>query len=226
MAGRVVILGAPGAGKGTQARRIAKKHGWPHISTGDIFRSHLEERTPIGQKIESYMRNGKLVPDELACQIVVERLAKPDCADGYILDGFPRSLPQAQELDKVLADRNDELDVVILLEVADEEIVARLSGRRTCPNCGKIYNLKFNPPKVDMQCDKPGCDGVKLVHREDDQEATVRNRIDVYHETTEPLIDYYEGEGVLRRIDGAGHTLDKIAERIEAVLNGRDTHGR
>ncbi len=224
MAGRVVILGAPGAGKGTQARRIARKRGWPHISTGDIFRSHLEERTAIGQKIESYMRNGKLVPDELACQIVVERLSKPDCADGYILDGFPRSLPQAQALDTVLADRRDELDVVILLDVDDDEIVARLSGRRTCPNCGKIYNLKFNPPQKDMQCDKPGCNGAQLVHREDDREDTVRNRINVYHETTEPLIQYYEKEGVLRRIDGAGHSLDKIEERIDAVLNGRSSH--
>jgi adenylate kinase len=222
MAGRVVILGAPGAGKGTQARRIAKKYGWPHISTGDIFRSHLEERTAIGQKIESYMRNGKLVPDELACQIVVERLAQSDCANGYILDGFPRSLPQAQALDNVLADRKEALDVVILLDVDDEEIVARLSGRRTCPNCGKIYNLKFNPPKNDLQCDKPGCEGANLVHREDDREETVRNRINVYHETTEPLIQYYERAGVLRRIDGAGHTLDNITERIEAVLDARE----
>lgn len=224
MAGRVVILGAPGAGKGTQARRIARKRGWPHISTGDIFRSHLEERTPIGQKIESYMRNGKLVPDELACQIVVERLTEPDCADGYILDGFPRSLPQAQALDQVLADRQDDLDVVILLDVDDDEIVERLSGRLTCPNCGKIYNLKFNAPKNDLECDKPGCHGAKLVHREDDREDTVRNRIKVFHETTEPLIQYYEKKAVLRRIDGAGHSLDKIEQRIEAVLNGRGGH--
>lgn len=224
MAGRVVILGAPGAGKGTQARRIARKRGWPHISTGDIFRSHLEERTPIGQKIESYMRNGKLVPDELACQIVVERLTEPDCADGYILDGFPRSLPQAQALDQVLADRQDDLDVVILLDVDDDEIVERLSGRLTCPNCGKIYNLKFNAPKNDLECDKPDCHGAKLVHREDDREDTVRNRIKVFHETTEPLIQYYEKKAVLRRIDGAGHSLDKIEQRIDAVLNGRGGH--
>lgn len=221
MAGRVVILGAPGAGKGTQARRIAKKHGWPHISTGDIFRSHLEERTAIGKQIESYMQNGKLVPDELACRIVVERLAEPDCAQGYILDGFPRSLPQAQALDDVLAVRGEELDVVILLDVHDEEIVQRLSGRRTCPNCGKIYNLKFSPPKNDMVCDKPECKGAEVVLREDDREETVRNRIHVYHETTEPLIQYYETAGVLSRIDGADHGLDEIAKKIEAVLNGR-----
>lgn len=220
MAGRVVILGAPGAGKGTQARRIARKYGWPHISTGDIFRSHLEERTAVGQKIESYMRNGKLVPDELACQIVDERLAKPDCANGYILDGFPRTLPQARALDGWLAERQKELDVVILLEVGDEELVARLSGRRTCPNCGKIYNLKFNPPKRDMVCDKPGCVNIELVHREDDREQTVRDRLAVYHEDTEPLIQYYESESLLRPVDGAGHDLDAIERKLQAVLNG------
>ncbi len=218
MAGRVVILGAPGAGKGTQARRIAKKYGWPHISSGDIFRSHLEERTAIGQKIESIMRKGELVPDELAIEIVAQRLAKPDCAEGYILDGFPRSLPQAQALDRVLAERDEELDVVILLEVDDEEIVARLSGRRTCPNCGKIYNLKFNPPKHDMQCDKPPCDGAGLVHREDDREETVRQRLSVYHRTTEPLIQYYERSGLVRRVDGVGHDLDAVERKVQSVL--------
>ena len=218
MAGRVVILGAPGAGKGTQARRIAKKHGWPHISTGDIFRSHLEERTAIGQKIESYMSKGELAPDELALQIVVERLAQSDCADGYILDGFPRTLPQAQALDRFLAGRQEELDVVILLEVNDDEIVARLSGRRTCPNCGKIYNLKFNPPRNDLQCDKPACGGVELVHRKDDQEQTVRQRLGVYHKKTEPLIEYYKAAGLLRPVDSAAHDLDVIEDKIQAVL--------
>lgn len=218
MAGRVVILGAPGAGKGTQARRIAKKHGWPHISTGDIFRSHLEERTAIGQKIESFMRAGQLVPDDLACRIIGERLAKPDCAEGYILDGFPRSLPQAKTFDQVLAERRERLDVVVLLEVDDEEIVDRLTGRRTCPNCGKIYNLKFNPPKSDMICDKPGCEGARLVQREDDREDTVRQRLRVYHDTTEPLIHHYEDAGLLGRVDGAGHTLDAIEKKIQAML--------
>lgn len=217
MAGRVVILGAPGAGKGTQARRMAKKHGWPHISTGDIFRSHVEHKTAIGQKIESFMRSGQLVPDTLACQIVVERLAEPDCAGGYILDGFPRSVPQAVALDSMLADRHEALDLVILLAIEDEELVGRLAARRTCPHCGKIYNDRFNPPKIDGQCDKPECDGALLVHRDDDQEDTVRRRLRVYHETTEPLIQHYTRRGMLRRVDG-GASPDVIAVQIEDLL--------
>jgi adenylate kinase len=217
MSGRVVILGAPGAGKGTQARRMARKHGWPHISTGDIFRSHLDQKTAIGQKIESYMNSGRLVPDALACQIVVERLAAPDCANGYILDGFPRSVPQAEALGRMLADRHEALDAVILLTVDDDELVERLAARWTCPHCGKIYNVKFNPPKVAGRCDKPGCEGVQLVQREDDREDTVRRRLKVYHETTEPLIQHYERRGLLRRVAG-GASLEAIEQQIEAVL--------
>ena len=217
MEGRVVILGAPGAGKGTQARRMARKFGWPHISTGDIFRSHLEHKTAIGQKIESYMRSGQLVPDALACQIVVERLAAPDCAKGYILDGFPRSVPQAESLDRMLSDRHESLDAVVLLTVADDELVERLSARWTCPHCGKIYNVKFNPPKQEGRCDKLGCEGVRLVQREDDREETVRRRLKVYHETTEPLIQYYGGRNMLRRVAG-GASPEAIEQEIERVL--------
>ncbi len=217
MAGRVVILGAPGAGKGTQARRVAGRHGWPHISTGDIFRSHVERKTAIGQKIESFMRSGQLVPDTLAYQIVVERLAEADCARGYILDGFPRSVPQALALDPMLSDRHEALDAVVLLTIDDEELIERLTARRTCPHCGKIYNLTFNPPKIAGQCDRPECDGALLVHRDDDQEDTVRWRLKVYHETTEPLIQHYLRRGLLQRVDG-GASPDAIEATIEGML--------
>jgi adenylate kinase len=217
MTRRVVILGAPGAGKGTQARRLSSNHGWPHISTGDIFRSHVEHKTAIGQKIESFMRSGQLVPDTLACQIVVERLAEPDCARGYILDGFPRSVPQAVALDSMLADRHESLDMVILLSIKDEVLIDRLTARRTCPHCGTIYNVRFNPPKIDGQCDKPECDGALLVHRDDDQEDTVRRRLKVYHETTEPLIQHYMRRRLLHRVDG-GTSPDLIASQIEDLL--------
>lgn len=220
MAARVVILGAPGAGKGTQARRMAKKHGWPHISTGDIFRSHLDHKTAIGHKIESYMRSGQLVPDALACEIVVERLDQSDCARGYILDGFPRSVPQAEVLDRMLAQRHEVLDAVVLLKVDDEELVERLTARWTCPHCGKIYNVKFNPPKNEGICDKPECDGTKLVQREDDQEDTVRRRLKVYHETTEPLIQHYARRGQLQRVDGEA-SPEAIEREIELLLQNR-----
>ncbi len=220
MAGRVVILGAPGAGKGTQARRVARKHGWPHISTGDIFRSHVDHKTAIGQKIESYMHSGQLVPDDLACQIVVERLAAPDCTSGYILDGFPRSVPQAESLDQMLSDRHESLDAVILLTVDDDELVERLTSRWTCPHCGKIYNVKFNPPKRENQCDKPECEGVRLVQREDDREDTVRSRLRVYHETTEPLIQHYGRRSLLQRVAG-GASPEAIEQEIEGMLTAQ-----
>ena len=220
MAARVVILGAPGAGKGTQARRMAKKHGWPHISTGDIFRSHLENKTAIGQKIESYMRSGELVPDTLAWEILVERLAQPDCVGGYILDGFPRSVPQAEALDRMLAQRHETLDAVVLLTVDDEELVERLTARWTCPHCGKIYNVTFNPPQKDGLCDKPECNGTKLVQREDDQEDTVRRRLKVYHKETEPLIQHYARRGQLQRVDGRANP-EVIEREIERLLQNR-----
>ncbi|MFP6582103.1 MAG: adenylate kinase [Candidatus Hydrogenedentota bacterium] len=218
MAGRIIILGGPGAGKGTQARRIAKKFDIPQISTGDIFRSHTEQQTEIGQKIEEYMNSGQLVPDPLACQIVVERLAQSDCSSGYILDGFPRSLPQAEALEQLLADRGEGLDVALVLKVADEEIVERLAARRTCPKCGKIYNLIFKQPKRDGYCDAEGCDTIELVQREDDTEATIRKRLAVYHETTEPLLDFYTERDLRRDVGGPNQTPEKIAAQIEEIL--------
>jgi adenylate kinase len=164
------------------------------------------------------MSTGRLVPDSLACEIVAQRLAEDDCNDGYILDGFPRSVPQAEELERVLADRNELLDVALVLEVGDEELVERLSSRRTCPVCGTIYNLKFQPPKHDEQCDDPKCDGAKLVQRDDDQEATIRKRLNIYHETTEPLIDFYTRKGLRKSVGGDNMTPDEIATKIEDIL--------
>ena len=221
MAGRILILGAPGAGKGTQALRLAETHGWAHISTGDIFRAHEEEGTEFGKKIEGYLKAGELVPDALVCEVVVDRLSQDDCDSGYILDGFPRSLPQAEELDRLLEQREEALDAVVMLEVADEEIVTRLTARRTCPRCGKIYNLTFSPPLKEKVCDDAACDGAELVQRDDDREDTIWQRLKVYHESTEALIAYYAGRGLVQRIDGAGQAPDAIAAKIEDILMTR-----
>ncbi len=219
MVRRIVILGAPGAGKGTQARKLAKRYSLPHISTGDIFRAHVEEGTDLGKQIESYMESGKLLPDQLACQVVAQRVAEPDCKDGYILDGFPRSMPQAVQLDTLLAARGQFLTVAINLTVDDDEIVERLSARRTCPQCGKIYNLKFGPePSPSGECVKAECDGVKVVQRSDDQEETVRQRLRVYHETTEPIIAFYREKGLLRSVGGPRMSPDEVAEKIEEYM--------
>lgn len=218
MAGRILILGGPGAGKGTQARRIAKKFSLPHISTGDIFRSQMERGTELGRKIEEYMHSGQLVPDSLACQIVVERLAEPDCVSGYILDGFPRSVPQAEVLEQMLAERDEALDVAFVLNVSDEEIIDRLTARRTCPECGRIYNLKFKQPKRDGYCDFEGCVNIELVQRDDDTEETIRKRLSVYHTSTEPLIAFYDERNLRVDIGGLNKTPDEIALQVEEVL--------
>ena len=218
MAGHVLILGAPGAGKGTQASRLTEKHGWAHISTGDIFRGHQERGTDFGEKIGSYLKAGELVPDGLTCEVVVDRLSQPDCNQGYILDGFPRSVAQAEELDRMLEQRDEALDAVIVLEIGDEEIVERLTARRTCPECGKIYNLTFEPPAVEGVCDNETCGGATLDQREDDREDTIRQRLRVYHESTEPLIAYYMERGLVRSIEAAGQGPSAIAEKIEDIL--------
>ena len=212
----MVILGAPGAGKGTQARRLVDKNGWAHISTGDIFRGHVEAGTTIGKKFEEYMKSGQLLPDDLVCTTIAARLFEEDCSTGYLLDGFPRTIGQAEAFDELLAGRNESLDLVMNLEVPDEDLVDRLTNRRSCPVCGRIYNLKFKPPKVDEQCDS---DGAKLIQRDDDQEQTIRNRLAVYHENTEPLISYYEKRGILRNINGASGSPKDVGGRVEAVLS-------
>ncbi|MBN2309668.1 MAG: adenylate kinase [Candidatus Hydrogenedentes bacterium] len=217
---RIIMMGAPGAGKGTQAQRIAATYGVPHISTGDIFRAHLKDGTELGRKVRGYLDAGELVPDEVTCDIVAGRLAEADCANGYVLDGFPRSIPQAEALGRFLDARNEQIDVVIDVAVPDEEIVGRLTARRTCKKCGAIYNLKFSPPASGdgTRCDRPGCDG-ELSQRGDDQEETIRQRLRVYHETTEPLLAYYDEHGILKSVPGSGLSPDGVFEKIEEILS-------
>ncbi|MBE5951353.1 MAG: adenylate kinase [Lachnospiraceae bacterium] len=199
---KIIMLGAPGAGKGTQAKRIAAKYGIPHISTGDIFRANLKNETELGKKAKEYMDQGLLVPDELTLELVMDRFAQDDCKNGYVLDGFPRTIPQAEALTKALADKQDAVDFAINVDVPDEAIVSRMSGRRACLNCGGTYHVEFNPTKTEGICD--ACGG-KLVLREDDKPETVLKRLNVYHEQTQPLIDYYSEQGILKEVDG---TLD------------------
>lgn len=213
---RIVMLGAPGAGKGTQAKQLAEKHGLPHISTGDIFRAHLREGTALGLQVKGYLDSGRLVPDQLTCAIVADRTAQADCKNGYILDGFPRSLPQAEEFQRLLTDRGEKVDLAINIDVANGEIVDRLTARRSCPKCGAIYNLKFKPPKKNNTCD---LDGEALIQRQDDKENTVRDRLEVYHETTEPIIDYYGRQGVLKTVQGAGSTPDAVFTKVEEIVS-------
>lgn len=219
MAQRIVLLGGPGAGKGTQAKRIAEGGALSHISTGEIFRAHAEQKTELGQELQKYMSKGQLVPDELVCEIVAGRLCEADCRDGYILDGFPRSLPQAEELDRLLEERGESITIAVDLEVPDDEIVDRLSARRTCPNCGRIYNLKFDPPAQDGRCGEAACGGAELAHREDDREETIRERLKVYHEITEPIISFYAEKGLLKSVEAANQSPDDIALKIEEILS-------
>lgn len=207
---RIVMLGAPGAGKGTQAVRMAKEMGIPHISTGDIFRKNLREGTELGKKVQGYLNSGALVPDELTCEIVADRLQESDCANGYILDGFPRSVPQAEMLTGFLAKRGEKIEVAVNIDVPDEEIVGRLSARRSDPETGAVYNLKFNPPPPEI--------ADKLIQREDDKPETVKARLETYHETTEPIIAYYGELGVLKNVPGSNATPDEIYQRIMDVL--------
>lgn len=213
------MLGGPGAGKGTQAKRIAKVHGLPHISTGDIFRANLKAGTPLGLKAREYMDTGTLVPDDLTCELVADRTGQDDCVNGYILDGFPRSLPQAETFQRLLDTRGEKLDVAINIDVTDEEIVERLTARRSCPKCGAIYNLKFDPPKREGICDSDECAAAELIQRKDDQEDTIRERLRVYHETTEPIIGYYEKQGILRTINGTDASPDEVFVKVEELLS-------
>ncbi len=213
---RIVLLGGPGSGKGTQAKMLTDKINVPQISTGDIFRAAVKEGTPMGIKAKSYMDKGELVPDDVVVGVVEERLTKPDLEGGYMLDGFPRTLPQAEALDSILQKAGQSIDHAILVDVPDEELVKRLSGRRTCPNsdCGKMYHVMFNPPKKEGICD--ACGG-ELYQRDDDKEATIRERLTVYNSQTAPLIDYYDKKGLLRRVEGVGDIND-IFDRIMKVL--------
>lgn len=212
---KIIMLGAPGAGKGTQAKLIADTYKIPHISTGDIFRANIRNNTELGKKAKSYMDQGLLVPDELTCDLVVDRIAQDDCRDGYILDGFPRTIPQAEALTKALDAQGTKIDYAIDVDVPDENIVKRMSGRRACLKCGATYHIEFNPPKAEGVCDV--C-GEKLVQRDDDKPETVQKRLSVYHEQTQPLIDYYRKAGALRTVDGTVDMKDVFAQ-IRSILD-------
>ena len=211
---KIIMLGAPGAGKGTQAKRIAEKYGIPHISTGDIFRANIKNQTELGMKAKAYMDQGALVPDELTLELIMDRFTNDDCKNGYVLDGFPRTIPQAEALTKALADKNDAVDYAINVDVPDEAIVTRMSGRRACLTCGGTYHIKFNPTKVEGVCD--ACGG-ELVLRADDKPETVQKRLDVYHEQTQPLIDYYQTQNILKEVDGT-LPLEDVFGAIIAIL--------
>lgn len=213
---RIVLLGGPGSGKGTQAKMLTEKYNIPQVSTGDIFRAALKEGTPMGLKAKEYMDKGELVPDDVVVGVVEERLTQPDLDKGYMLDGFPRTLPQAEALDKILEKQGVSLDHAILVDVPDEELMKRLTGRRTCRNseCGKMYHVMFNPPKQEGVCD--AC-GSELYQRDDDSEATIRERLNVYHQQTAPLVDYYDKKGLLRRVNGVG-PIDEIFGQITKIL--------
>ena len=209
---KIIMLGAPGAGKGTQAKQIADKYSIPHISTGDIFRANLKAGTELGKKAKEYMDQGLLVPDELTCDLVMDRIGQDDCKNGFVLDGFPRTIPQAEALDQALAKISQSMDYAIDVDVPDENIVNRMSGRRACLNCGATYHIVSIPTKVEGVCDRCGS---QVVLRDDDQPETVKKRLDVYHTQTQPLIDYYTNAGILRTVDG---TID-INDVFQAIVD-------
>jgi len=211
---KIIMLGAPGAGKGTQAKKLAAKFNIPHISTGDIFRDNIKNKTALGKKVEEYIEKGLLVPDELVLEMIMDRLNEPDCKDGYVLDGFPRTIPQAKALDEALDKKNDRIQYAIDVDVPDDVIVRRMAGRRACLNCGRTYHIETLRPKVDGICDY--CDN-KLVLRDDDKPETVKKRLEVYHEQTQPLLEYYKEKGILYSVDGT-KAIDDIYNEIVDVL--------
>ncbi len=211
---KIVMLGAPGAGKGTQAEMLAKKYDIPHVSTGDIFRMNIKNGTELGMEAKKYMDQGLLVPDELTVRILLDRVAKEDCTKGYVLDGFPRNIPQANVLDDALSKLGDKIDYAINVDVPDENIIRRMSGRRACLACGATYHIEHVPPKKEGICDK--C-GQELVLRDDDKPETVKNRLQVYKEQTQPLIDFYGKKGILHNVDGT-QDMNEVFEAIVAIL--------
>lgn len=206
---KIIMLGAPGAGKGTQAKMIAEKYSIPHISTGDIFRANIKGGTELGMEAKKYMDQGQLVPDELTVKILLDRVAKDDCKNGYVLDGFPRTIPQAEVLDKALAELGDAVDYAIDVDVPDENIINRMGGRRACVTCGATYHVVHVPPKQEGICDKCGSE---LILRDDDKPETVKKRLDVYHAQTQPLIEYYTKKGILKSVDGTVDMMDVFAK--------------
>lgn len=211
---KIIMLGAPGAGKGTQAKMIAEKYSVPHVSTGDIFRANIKNGTELGKEAKKYMDQGLLVPDELTVKILLDRVAQDDCKNGYVLDGFPRTIPQAQVLDKALSELDDAIDYAINVDVPDENIIRRMGGRRACLTCGATYHVEHIPPKKEGICD--AC-GSELVLRDDDKPETVKNRLDVYHKQTQPLIDFYEAKGILKSVDGTV-PMENVFAAITEIL--------
>jgi adenylate kinase len=211
---KTLLMGPPGAGKGTQAVILAEKLGIPHISTGDMFRRAVKEQTPLGVEAKRYMDSGQLVPDEVTIGIVRERLAEADCANGFLLDGFPRTVFQAEALDEILTKLGTNLDVALNIDVDSEALIGRITGRRMCRNCGKPYHVTFSPSKVEDRCD--ACGG-ELYQRDDDKEETVRKRLEVYNAQTLPLLDYYKAKGIVVNVDG-NQPMEKVTEDILAAL--------
>jgi adenylate kinase len=211
---RVILLGPPGAGKGTQAGNIAETYGIPHISTGDILRANVREGTALGLEAKRFMDAGDLVPDQVIIGMVGDRLAEPDAAQGFLFDGFPRTVPQAEALEALLQDRGQPLDVVLRLAVDEDEVVSRLTGRRTCTACGAVFHVEHQPPATEGVCD--ACGG-ELVQRDDDREDVVRNRLEVYRRSTEPLEEFYWNRGLLRDVEAVG-TVDEVGQRAAAIL--------
>lgn len=211
---KIVMLGAPGAGKGTQAVNIAKEFGIPHISTGDIFRANIKNETELGMKAKSYMDKGALVPDDITIGMLLDRIVDNDCKNGFVLDGFPRTIPQAESLKAALSLQDARIDHAVDIEVPDEVITKRMGGRRSCPKCGGTYHIVFNAPKKEGICDN--C-GTELVQRADDKPETVLERLKTYHEQTQPLIDFYKNEGVLTEVDGTKKPDEVLKDILEAL---------
>ncbi len=211
---RLVLLGAPGAGKGTQAKKLIEKHGIPQISTGDILRKAVADGTPLGKEAKSYMDKGELVPDKVVIGLIEDRLKQPDCKKGFILDGFPRNTAQAETLDAMLKKLNMPLDSALSVDVPKDDLMKRLTGRRTCKGCQQMYNVYFSPPKKNGVCDR--CGG-ELFHRDDDKEETIKRRLDVYDAQTAPLISYYKKSGILKSVIGVGG-IDEIFKKVCSVL--------
>jgi adenylate kinase len=210
----LILMGPPGAGKGTQAERLVEDFDLPYYATGDILRAAVKELTEVGREAKEYMDRGDLVPDELICRVIMERVDSPEAADGFLLDGFPRTVPQAETLRDALDRRDRELTAALLIDAPDEEVIRRLSGRRICVKNGHVYHVEFDPPKNEGVCDQ---DGSRLIQRDDDKPETIEKRLDVYHEQTEPLIEWYEDKGLLRRSDGS-RSPDEVHDHIRATL--------